>query len=875
MMDEIRTEVVSDKYTDDDSSDVASDMQGAILWPRRSLLYRICFLALLPIFAIFLLGFSCPFWMKKHKVTKYRGHYNVIDQVDVSVGVWRVCEGMDFGDITDCTSIPDLTSYMMACQSMLCLCLIFTVFSLVFGLYENCATRYDMEDGSEAKTKRPEVNAIIAGVFGMIGIGLYGSLIISEIRDGAGAVQWAFPVTAASVTGLIICGILMAIANPIHAGSPSYPGQVMSLSRQNSSREPSMQDRLVSANSSIGHQSPVTQHGHTLYGVTADSPENRDRHRSELQRSDSFLSSHMSSPDLFTAVSQDPSLSHSAARGAHATDRYDTYVSTADQGSRRQALKQQLQQDRGAQRRSWHFDDRTGAYIVSDLINSRPCPPVPTSSEGRGQRLEGGQKPPVPPRRDKMAVSQTSPSRGASSPASHALQTIPDETADLMLLDDPVVIAPSSTQGSTSGTATNTTTTTVDINLLHRRSTNPFLNEDDPGPPSLQAPSPQDLLQSEARGDSWENQPWPDPPSFIEHVGEQQPTPAASDVSDSTPRESPVIAGGDNVPESLQYQPQNNASMTRKKKRERAPPIPYNGSSSSSTSGGGGVATEPRRQQPRSYRLEGVSSVPRNSARAPAPDPVVPVQKEYDNPLFKSPQTDDGRGAEFVDDFALKICDSTSFVHPLPDPPPYSVVDVNHDAPPQYRRHSSHYSRSPDYESHLGDPQPPYHQPAPQPRVISRDGQTYVSTPSYNNNAKPSKGDKTKRHSASRDKTGHSDKKHNNSGGIKSRPRQVKREHQQRRGQPDSNGQPQQPTSHLPQGYYSSNPDLSSKSPILDRRHRRGESYEHGDYRLANGRATQPPEYRARAYVPDSNTNSRQSPYYANPNSYHWGDSDL
>ncbi|KAH9492367.1 hypothetical protein Btru_026365 [Bulinus truncatus] len=177
-MDDIRTEVV--KYTDDENSDAFSEFQGTVLWPRRSFLYRISFLSLLPLFVIFLLGFSSPFWMKRHKVDKYRGHYNHVDKVDVSDGLWRECVK---GQISRTSKIalffPNTrTSYYMACQSMLCLSLIFTTFSIIFGLYENCATMYENEDGAETKTKWPEMNAIAAGIFGLIGVGMYGVLII-------------------------------------------------------------------------------------------------------------------------------------------------------------------------------------------------------------------------------------------------------------------------------------------------------------------------------------------------------------------------------------------------------------------------------------------------------------------------------------------------------------------------------------------------------------------------------------------------------------------------------------------------------------------------------------------------------------------------
>ncbi|KAI8789555.1 Keratinocyte-associated protein 2, partial [Biomphalaria glabrata] len=64
----------------------------------------------MPLYVIFLLGFSSPFWMKRLQVDKHRGYYNKVDKVDVSIGLWRVCEGSDFSNIMDCTSLPDSTS---------------------------------------------------------------------------------------------------------------------------------------------------------------------------------------------------------------------------------------------------------------------------------------------------------------------------------------------------------------------------------------------------------------------------------------------------------------------------------------------------------------------------------------------------------------------------------------------------------------------------------------------------------------------------------------------------------------------------------------------------------------------------------------------
>ena len=46
--------------------------------------------------------------ISNRQVEKYRGLYPVMT-VDVTIGLWRVCEGSDFHDINDCTTLPDVT----------------------------------------------------------------------------------------------------------------------------------------------------------------------------------------------------------------------------------------------------------------------------------------------------------------------------------------------------------------------------------------------------------------------------------------------------------------------------------------------------------------------------------------------------------------------------------------------------------------------------------------------------------------------------------------------------------------------------------------------------------------------------------------------
>ncbi|CAL1538263.1 unnamed protein product [Lymnaea stagnalis] len=853
-MDDIRTEVVNGKYTDDENSDAFSEYQGTILWPRRSMLYRISFLALLPLFVIFLLGFSSPFWMKKHQVDKYRGHYNLVEKVDVSIGLWRVCEGTDFSDIKDCTTLPNTNSYDMACQSMLCLSLIFTTFSIIFGLYENCATMYDIDDGNEAKTKWPEMNAIAAGVFGLVGVGMYGVTIIQMAREGDGSVDWAFPVTTISVTGFIVCGILMAIANPIHATTQGYPGQIMSLSRQSSLRvrEPSIQDRLVVVND-VTIQTSGAPAPSTLYGITGGGPEAKEHQF--IPRSDSCLSSHMSSPDLFTASSQAAGAPH-GQRGTHVVETHDcqdAYVSTYD-ASRRNNVKQQIQ-NKAAQRRSWHFDDRSGAYIVSDLINSRGF-----NTEVKATREQDGVKPPVPPRRDKLQPQQHSirPS------LTQTLHIIPDESADLMLLDDPIVMAPNKF-----GRNSKPGSPEIQQKPVAGRSTNPFIADSETASEG-QAQNPKILQHSSISNESWESQPWPDPPTeseILEHIAPEGDSPASNVAVQHT----------NSVPESLQYQPQNYASLSRKPTQDGHTKSSYIKTDDLCSS----RPTDAHRGSSKSKPVERQHKSSRKASTKgnPAPESHVPVKQEYDNPLFKSPTPEERRAASFGEDFSLQICDSTSFIHPSPQPPPsyYTVVDTMQSDPASYRRHSSHYSHSPNLDARDAVQQ------ASRP-VSSEHG--VDAPPAYTRHPRPNKEDTaTKKPSASSKDKSKPGKHQNQNGGVKSRPRQVKREHNQRRiGQADVGGTLPQPKPPSPHGtYFGSSPDLVSKSPKVGRRMvassgpANGGVFEQGDCNrnVSNSRTNTPTEYRSSPYGYDTN---RQSPYYASrPASQyaHWGDSDL
>ncbi|KAH9492366.1 hypothetical protein Btru_026361 [Bulinus truncatus] len=702
-----------------------------------------------------------------------------------------------------------------------------------------------MRTGAETKTKWPEMNAIAAGIFGLIGVGMYGVLIIEIARGGDGSVHWAFPVTTVSVTGFIVCGILMAIANPIHTQTQSYPGQIMSLSRQNSLRlrEPSMQDRLVVLNDSSGQPSGV-QTPSTLYGITGVNSDARESNF--LPRSESCLSSHMSSPDLFTASSPPLGLPHGQT-GTHVVLTHDTYVTGYD-AARRQTVKQQIQ-NKAAQRRSWHFDDRSGAYIVSDLINARSVGAAPTDDEkgGGGGRPQEVVKPPVPPRRDKMQA--PNPNKPLSK--NRKLQAIPDENMDLMVLDDPEVKSPiSSDQERNSSRPAEGKPPEVIKN------TNPFIDE------------PQDLARNNAanldvaqenfvRQDSWENQPWPDPPSETE-ILEQI---ASGDGS---------VSQSNNVPESLQYQPQNYASLTRKQVQESAVKISVpEGSESVAPKHIAITSRHMIKQADRHTKRK-----PNMKHPPPLPESQVPVLKEYDNPLFKSPTPEDKRANTFNEEFTLTVCDSTSFINPSPQPPPdyYSVVNSMQSEPSSYRRHSSHYNYSPKLDNREGGVQ------LTKRPVSFENGHDAI--PGHAGQSNKHQGEAVKKQSKVKAKS-----KSQQNGAVKSRPRQVKREHNQRRtGHSDAANtlQHQKPPPSVQGGStcYGSSPDLVIRSPKAGRRGMLTNTLpaNRTDYEDSNrnisSRANSAADYVPSTYGYDSN---RQSPYYASGpvNQYHLGDSDL
>ena len=301
-------------------------------------------------------------------------------------------------------------------------------------------------------------------------------------------------------------------------------------------------------------------------------------------------------------------------------------------------------------------------------------------------------------------------------------------------------------------------------------------------------------------------------------MGEEQRTSVSSAMSGSTPRQSPAIVGSDDVPESLQYQPQSSSNVAQKRTRLDNRNTPTTASHDRSNQVEDSIyrqaydSVRPEQQRPSQHRQSA---------------PNVPVQQEYDNPLFRA----QNRRPEHAEDFALKICDSTSFVHPLPNPPPYSVVDVvNTDHPPAYHRLSGHFTRSSNNNDNR-NPQP-YHRlnQHPSPQLQHNDNNhIYISSSSSSSSTRSSRDDRTNRQPSGRGSANapfngnrqSSSINNNNNNVHKSRPRQVKRENQQRR-QGNKDGAHQQ-HSRVPHGYYSSNPDLSSKSPVLDRR-RRGTS---------------------------------------------------
>ncbi|GFO46371.1 hypothetical protein PoB_007287600 [Plakobranchus ocellatus] len=861
-MDDVRTEVVSTKtYSDDETSEAFSENQGAILWPRRSLLYRVCFLSIMPLFIIFLVGFSSPFWMRKHQVDKYRGHYPLM-KVDVTIGLWRVCEGRDFNDISDCTSLPDVTSYMMACQAMLCLCFIFTFFSLVFGLYENCATRYDIDDGGEARTKRPEMNAITAGIFGLVGVSMYGVTIIDVSRNGEGAVHWAFPVTAGSVTGLIVCGILMAIANPINSSMPSFPGQVMSLSRQNSARnrEPSAQDRLVSMNESqVSSQQPPGNGnasgagGSTQYGVTTTMNSETSQRRPQrpllpglsplMPRSESCLSSHVSSPDLYTSVATtadgESSEGHQSTQAAleihaHHSGQDDDECDPRTGGRSTATLSSSSRRvQTAAQRRSWHFDDRSDVTNASDLIDFTANPRLVATHKPP-------KKPPVPPRRDKQG-------------SSAGLASLPDGTdsRDLLESNNTPSILRKDREGSLPRQD-------VTQEQPKKRNTNPFLDDSTaqstpavpppPPPPPPVKPST-NLPQGDANSlsnESWDNQPWPEPPPPHLPAMSASPVPSDTEVENINLKPFLPISQVNNVPESLQYQPQNSylvrgssqgqSIQSRDNQMQELRTKETESRSQGNKTPAGQQDKARRALTPSSKQMaDNRPTANQTIAKPTRKAPPVPILREYDNPLFNDQSIDERRAQAYADGLTPPMAHhttATSFVNPdIQGNPPsyYSVVDTLGSEPATYRRHSSHY-----------------------PYPLTTEDIRSTSPPKYSR-PRMANGTGTQNHRARGNNA--------NGAGNRTRPRQVKREHHQRRNNNTPDGQHTQLQASPRDQCYGSSPDLMARSPRVGRKRLDatgggdGESPRRG--RQGHHRATEPRKYPAGNFPP------------------HWADSDL
>lgn len=627
----------------------------------------------------------------------------------------------------------------------------------------------------------------------------------------------------------------------------------MSLSRQNSLRvrEASAQDRLVVTSDNMAAASGAQASGAICGGAAKNYD---DKEVPFLQRSESCLSSHMSSPDIFTATSQDQGLPH-GYRSTHVVELQDIHARVYDH-ARRQVTKQQLQ-DKAAQRRSWHFDERNGAYVLTDLINSRPEATLP--SLARTQRETEGVKPPVPPRRDKLTTSSNS-NRLSGNPAVSPIQ---EQTPDLMVLIEPVVEAADKEEQSTH------TLTMTDVPVT-KRNTNPFI-EDDAAAPSEMS----DLHNRATSGVSWQNQPWPDPPTYSEITDQTAPTVPNSnnntvpDGSTSTTL-TPQLKS---VPESLQYQPQNYTNRSTKHSQDQDSKTPYGTLKSNDSHIQSSKGTN--------FHIKHQHGRKGASKEAPPPPPLeaqVPIRKEYDNPLFKTHPPDVDRPGTLGENFSLQICESTSFVNPSPEEPMppsyYAAVGTSKSESSTKRRHSGHYNYSPILEDR-------------ECTVIS--GQPHVdktrsiAPPSYTRSSNHSTEDAPKKHIVSKEKSRFSDKQLQHQNGIvKSRPRQVKREHQQRRsGHPDVGNLQQQPSS--PHGgRYGSSPDLVSKSPRQGQRRPDsagavgGPGYGQEDYNRNVRSRTKTPDRFSGVYAYDTCRQPQSTYQTAQPGHYsHWVDSDL
>lgn len=643
----------------------------------------------------------------------------------------------------------------------------------------------------------------------------------------------------------------------VFQATPSYPGQIMSLSRQASLRirEPSVQDRLVIA-SEYMVPAPSSQAAGTMYGVTGANCDDKDAQF--LTRSESCLSSHMSSPDIFTASAMDPGLSY-AYKSTHVVEPHDIHARAYDK-ARRQLFKQQLQ-NKAAQRRSWHFDDRNGAYIVTDLINNRPTASLPPHA--RPQRDHDEEKPPIPPRRDKLI----SPTASKRLPENEGKASAQNNTNDLMGLEDPVVTAPGKTNYQ------NISSTKTDESSIVKRNTNPFIEDTVVNSSHMLS----DLQRSTLSNSSWETQSWPDPPSESEILGQTAPAVPSSSITTSDKSASNVCSSQlKSVPESLQYQPQNYSNHLRKSDQQDESKIPYNTLKSNESHNKSSKSNHPDRSH-RHKKSTGKMTPPSHEAQ-------VPVMKEYDNPLFKAQAPDGDRPVKLGENFPLQICESTSFVHPSPEQPAPSSFYAgigNTKSDPCFlslRRHSGHFTYTPILEDGESVDKPTSHVSHDQGRNIAPP--TYSSYNRYNRWPEDTV---KKQHPSPKDKSRSNVKQQQQqqNGVVRSRPRQVKREHQQRRnGHPDPGSSQQYPPASPHTGKYGSSPDLVSKSPRTARR--RPDSvgpgnesvYANSDHNRNFSNTFQ--EHKAGKYSYDTNRQT-QSPYYnIQPGQYrHWGDSDL
>ena len=594
----------------------------------------------------------------------------------------------------------------------------------------------------------------------------------------------------------------------------------MSLSRQNSLhiREPNAQDRLVSLNESqTSSQQPSSgaaggSGASTQYGVTtmnSDTPQCRPKRPTLpgfspfMPRSDSCLSSHVSSPDLYTSAStgtdtylgtdRDSTEGHQSTHvmvethdiGSGGDDDCDSKRSTRSKQSSSALRRMQT----ASQRRSWHFDDRTDASDANDFADVTINARFPTS-----QRQQ--KKPPVPPRRDKQGSLSGIP--------------VPPDGAgskNLLELNDA-----SSTGFVTINSESGLSRHDVAQDQTKKRNTNPFLDDctakSSPGVPPPPPPPPPSVAQTSLKpagdvrhvgdhsNESWDNQPWPDPPP-------PPPLPESPTAGDVEGEQNSAASKFNNVPESLQYLPNSSLSRRTEKNHDSQRgnyqiqeqrstkmevPLPGNTTAAGQHDNTRRIATPSSKQ---------FSENRQSSIKAKGKAPPVPFQREYDNPLFNNQSMDERCAQAYEDGFTPPMgrhTAATSFINPpvhpstlASNPPPYhSVVNTLESEPSPYRRHSAHYGYSHPSEQARSSSPPKY----ARPRQTNGDFSDHQNHQSRGGNI--------------------------NSTTNKSRPRQVKREHQQRRNNsnPSENHNPQQQRD----PYYGSSPDLMARSPRVTRK---------------------------------------------------------